>query len=44
VNGKLVGIKKSTLRNKCYIFGVPLSYMKKNDSRQLMTKVLEEIF
>ncbi|MFO7659918.1 MAG: hypothetical protein R6V77_03305 [Candidatus Cloacimonadaceae bacterium] len=43
VNDKIVGLKKVTPNNKCYIVGFPLSYMTKDTSKQFMTAVLNEI-
>ncbi len=43
VNGKIVGIKKVTTKNSCYILGFPLSYMTRDGSKNFMSKVLQEL-
>lgn len=43
VNGKIVGLRKVTTKNSCYILGFPLSYMTKAGSKNYVTKVLQEL-
>jgi len=43
VNDKVVGIKKATTSNSCYIVGFPLSYMTQTSAKQFMTTVVNEI-
>jgi len=42
-NNLVVGVKKTTSNNKCYMTGFPLSYMKKADAKQFMTTVINEV-
>jgi len=43
VNDKIVGLRKFTDKNKCFIMGFPLSYMTYASSKSFMTKVLLDL-
>jgi hypothetical protein len=43
LNGRVVGVRKITTNNKCYILGFPLSYMKAAEAKQLMTTIVSEV-
>ncbi len=47
-NNRNIALRKisqtqNVITNKCYIFGFPLSYIKKNEAKGLMTKILSEL-
>jgi hypothetical protein len=43
VNNLVIGLKKVTPRNNCYITGFPLSLMKKADARLFMKNIVNEV-
>ena len=42
-NGQPVAVAKVTEKNNCYLFGFPLSYMKVDDVKLLINKILTDI-
>jgi hypothetical protein len=43
VNDKVVGVRKVTNNNSCYILGFPLSYMSQEAAKTFMTSVVNEV-
>lgn len=41
--GKVVGLRKFTTNNRCYILGFPLSYMTRDTAKEFMTTVVNEV-